>query len=102
MATPNEIVVLARWQVADGAVEQVLALATELRTLSLTEPGCLGYEIFQSPAEPATLLLVERYRDSAAIQAHRQSAHYQSLAAGRILPQLVRRQVELLQARDPV
>ncbi len=98
---PEPIVVLARWQTQPGAADAVLALAAALRRSSLAEPGCLGYEVFRSAEEPHTLLLLERYRDASALDAHRQSAHYQDLVVGRILPRLAARQVELLRPRDP-
>jgi len=49
---------------------------------------------------PRSILLVERYRDQAALDAHKQSAHYQELVVGRALPLLTDRRVELLQPRD--
>lgn len=101
MTTAHEtVIVLARWQTRPGAVDQVLALAGELRRSSLAEPGCLGYEVFRSAEEPGTLLLLERYRDAAAIDEHRQSAHYRELVVARILPLLAARQIELLRPRE--
>lgn len=92
------ITVLAHWQVREGHLDHVLAQVVEVRTASLAEPGCLGYEVFRATDATDTLLLVERYRDHAAIQAHRESAHYQTLVVGPILPLLAQRRVELLQA----
>ncbi|MET0349053.1 MAG: putative quinol monooxygenase [Rhizobacter sp.] len=94
------IVVVARWQVSDGSVRDVLAHVAELREASLAEPGCLGYEVYQALGVPGQLLLREQYRDDAALEAHRKSPHYQALVVGRILPLLAGRQVELLRARD--
>lgn len=101
MGTPEPIIVVARWRTRPGELDTVLVLANELRRSSLAEPGCLGYEVFRSAEEPGTLLLLERYRDGAAIDAHRASAHYQALVVKRILPLLAVRQVELLRACDP-
>lgn len=92
------ITVAARWQPAGNALGEVLALAAEMRKRSLEEPGCLGYEIYRSPEAPDTVLLLERYRDAAALDAHKQSAHYQALVVERVLPLLAERKVELLQA----
>lgn len=100
-AAVDPIVVVARWQVRGGAVDGVLALVAELREKSLAEPGCLGYEVFRATDAPDTLLLLERYRDSIAIDEHRASEHYRSLVVERILPMLADRRVELLRARHP-
>jgi len=94
----NPITVVARWKPAEGALEQLMAILAELQPQSLAEPGCLAYEIYQSTEPSPAILLVERYRDQAAIDAHRQSSHYQSLVVGRALPLLAERRVDLLQA----
>ena len=101
MSAPGVITVAARWQVAENALGEVLAIVAELRPQSLAEPGCLGYEVYQGVDAPGSLLLMERYRDAAALEAHRQSAHYQALVVGRVLPLLAGRQVEFLQERSP-
>lgn len=93
------ITVVARWQPADGNLGEVLAILAEVRPQTLAEPGCLGYEIYRGVDAPHSLLLLEHYRDEAALEAHRQSAHYQSLVIGRAVPLLAARQVELLQPK---
>lgn len=94
------VVVVARWQVSADRLGDVLAHVAELRERSLAEPGCLGYEVFRAVDAPASVLLLERYRDDAALEAHRQSAHYQALVVQRILPLLAARQVDILRPRD--
>lgn len=96
------ITVVARWRVKQGHLDDVLAHVAELRTASLEEPGCLEYAAFQSLDAPDSLLLIERYRDDASLQAHRQSPHYGALVAERILPLLADRHVELLQPCPPL
>ena len=90
------LVVVARWQVAGDHVDRVLGHLAVLREATLAEPGCLGYEVFRALDAPAGLLLLERYRDDAALDAHRQSAHYRAWGVDRILPLLAARQVEVL------
>jgi quinol monooxygenase YgiN len=48
MSTPNGITVLARWQMSAGSLEAVLKLVVELKPQTLAEPGCPGYDVFQS------------------------------------------------------
>jgi quinol monooxygenase YgiN len=93
------ITVVARWQPVDGKLGDVLAIVAEMRPKSLAEPGCLGYQAYQGIDSPDSLLLLEHYRDEAALEAHKQSEHYQSLVVGRALPLLAERQVEVLTAR---
>jgi quinol monooxygenase YgiN len=98
-ASTTMITVVARWRVKEGHLDDVLAHVAELRTASLDEPGCLEYAVFRSIEAADELLLVERYRDAAAVDAHRQSPHYGALVVERILPLLADRRVELLQAQ---
>ncbi|WPB59218.1 putative quinol monooxygenase [Xylophilus sp. GOD-11R] len=98
MSAATPLVVVARWQIAPDAFDEVLAQVAELREASLGEPGCLGYEVFQPIASHGSLLLIERYRDDASLEAHRQSPHYRTHVVERILPKLMARQVEILQA----
>lgn len=43
---------------------------------SIREPGVLRFDVVQQIDQPARFVLVEVYRDEAAVEAHRQSAHY--------------------------
>ncbi|MFB8830387.1 putative quinol monooxygenase [Azotobacter sp. CWF10] len=45
---------------------------------SRAEPGNLRYDLFIRTDEPAVFDLFELYSDEAAVEAHRQSPHYQS------------------------
>jgi quinol monooxygenase YgiN len=100
MGTSEQIVTIARWQTRGDKLSDVLRLTSELRLRSLAEPGCLGYEVFAQLDDHSALLLIERYRDSEALQSHRLSAHYRELVVDRILPLLESRHVELLGLRE--
>jgi autoinducer 2-degrading protein len=43
---------------------------------SVQEPGCLRFDFAQQADEPTRYVLVEVYRHEAAVEAHRQTAHY--------------------------
>ena len=40
------------------------------------EPGCERFDVFQERGNPCLFLLIEIYRDQAALDAHRGSPHY--------------------------
>ena len=40
------------------------------------EPGCLQFDVAQDPNNPARLVMLEVYKDEAAIKAHQESAHF--------------------------
>ena len=98
MDAAGTITVVARWQALPGRADSVLALVAALREQSLAEAGCLGHEVFRGAGDDAAILLLERYRDRAAIDARRASGRYRELVAERIVPLLASRQVELLRA----
>lgn len=100
MAASDPVVVVARWRTTPASLDSVLTRLQELRPQSLAEPGCVGYEAFRSVDDPTTLLLVEHYRDDAALEAHLNSDHYRDLVVERVRPLLIDRSVELLRPRD--
>ena len=94
------VVVTAHWQTTAAAVDDVMGRLAELRALTLTEPGCLGYEALQGTDEPTSFTIIERYRDVAAQQEHLDSPHYRRLVSDGIRPLLVARRVEILRVRE--
>jgi len=40
------------------------------------EPGCLQFDVAQDPNNPARLVMLEVYKDEAAVKAHTESQHY--------------------------
>jgi quinol monooxygenase YgiN len=90
------VVTVARWHTPDSARSEVLSHIAALKEQSLAEPGCLGYEALQAVDDFNSLILVETYRDAAALDAHRDSAHYRDLVIGHILPLLSDRSVEIM------
>jgi quinol monooxygenase YgiN len=100
MESPESVVVIAHWQTMEADLDTVLEGMAVLRERSLAEPGCVGYQAFQRADEPTSLVIVERYRDEAAQQAHVNSPHYQEYVAERIRPLLTARQVEILRVRE--
>ncbi len=101
MSDGAPVVVVAHWQTTGDAMNTVLASIEELVPQSLAEPGCLGYEAFRSLTDETALVLIERYRDDEALEAHVASPHYQEIVVGRVRPLLTGRQVEVLRPRDP-
>jgi quinol monooxygenase YgiN len=100
VSTSEPIVTIAWWHAREGALDKVLGLTSELRVKSLAEPGCLDYEVLASVDDHRALVLIERYRDSAALEYHRLSDHYRELVVEQIVPLLESRRVELLGLRE--
>jgi len=43
---------------------------------SMREPGCVRFDVLQSPDEPTRFLLYEAYVDEAGAAAHKETPHY--------------------------
>jgi quinol monooxygenase YgiN len=95
MSTQQPIHVFAKWKVKEGYIETVLQLLKAVRAASVLETGNLFYKVHQSNTDVNTLILFEGYRDEAAVAEHRNTAHYQDIVAGKIVPLLYEREVIL-------
>jgi len=47
---------------------------------SVREPGVLRFDVLQDEEDPGRFLLYEVFRDEAAVQAHRETPHYNAWA----------------------
>ncbi len=70
------LVIAVRNVLKAGAESDALGIFHKLEAASRTEPGCLMYVVHQSTSDPRVIVIYEQYKDEAAIQAHRESKHY--------------------------
>ena len=89
------VYVFAKWQVKEGKLDLVLQLLTEVARQSIEEKGNLFYKVHQSNSDVNTLILFEGYTNEAAVNEHRNSAYFQNLVIGNIIPNLENREVIL-------
>jgi (4S)-4-hydroxy-5-phosphonooxypentane-2,3-dione isomerase len=61
---------------ADRVDDFIKYLTEEARDALDKEPGCRRFEISRSSEQPHVFALFEVYDDMAALEAHRQTAHY--------------------------
>ena len=59
--------------------DALVAAARELVEKSLTDEGCIAYDLFESATRPDVLMICETWRDQAALDAHAASAHFTRL-----------------------
>ena len=86
-----EFVVIAQYRVRAGEEEKVEAALRQMVAPTRAEPGNLDYQVFRDPTDPALFVLVERYADEAAFEAHKESEHFATWLAGQVLPALADR-----------
>lgn len=71
------LVVLVTVRVKSESVAEFLAATVDNATHSRSEPGVLRFDVLQDQAEPEHITLVEVYRDTAAVAAHKETVHYE-------------------------
>jgi autoinducer 2-degrading protein len=89
------IVLCVKLTVREGEQKKVAELFPRLQTESRKEPGCLQYMAHQSVEEPRVFLVYERYKDEAALEAHRASPHFRDIASSKIYPLVEKREADL-------
>ena len=89
-------IVLATYTTAPGREDEVADLLRSYTALVLEEPGCLAFEVYRSVDDGRRFLLLEKYVDQAAFDAHRETEHFSEVAIKQIRPLLDDRSVEVL------
>ncbi len=84
------IVLAVTWVAEPGNENEVRRVFGKLAEASRKEPGCRMYVVHQHRDNPLRFLVYEQYDDEAALQAHRDSPHFQTYAMQE-LPALGRR-----------
>ena len=74
------VVLAVSWQANLGKEAEVAAIFRKLEEASRCEPGCLMYVVHQHRAEPEHFFIYEQYTDDGALEAHRNSSHFQEYA----------------------
>ena len=64
------------FQSKDGRLSEALAAAKALTAASLTQDGCIAYDVFESATRPGVLLVCETWRDEKALADHSASVPF--------------------------
>jgi autoinducer 2-degrading protein len=75
-------VALVRIHVKPDRVEDFKTLIRANHLGSLSEPGCLRFDVAQSVDDPTRFVLWECYLDEAASREHKTTSHYLAFKAG--------------------
>ena len=81
--------------VRPGSEAEVVGMFKPLAEASRKEPGCLMYVAHQHRDDPTRFLVYEQYKDDAALDAHRNSPHFQQYAASGFYNHVIERQAEI-------
>jgi quinol monooxygenase YgiN len=95
MENQNQVHVFATWKVKEGQLENVLNWLKTVYNETIKEKGNLFYTIHQSNSDANTIILFEGYTNELAVTEHRNSAYFQDLVLGKIVPLLENREIVL-------
>lgn len=74
------IILAVTWVANPGHEEEVAQIFGKLQAASRQEPACLMYVVHRRKDDPRHFFIYEQYKDEAALQAHRESPHFQEYA----------------------
>ena len=84
------LVLVVQWLANMGEEDNVKSIFQKLAAASRKESGCLMYLVNQHVDNPRRFILYEHYQDMNALQAHRDSAHFQTYGMQE-LPEIAKR-----------
>jgi quinol monooxygenase YgiN len=91
------MLVIARWVAHEQEIAAVEAALRQLVPAARTEPGVLAFDAYRDPDDPRVFVLVERFRDQAAHDAHVAAEHTRRYAIEEALPRLEHRERTVLE-----
>jgi quinol monooxygenase YgiN len=75
------ISIIAKIPLQDGKVKEFTEVFKEMAASVATEEGNLLYSLSYAAKEPNMAVIMERYKDQAALTAHSQSDHYKAFGS---------------------
>ena len=72
MPITKQVVFVAK----EDCIDELKALLEMMVRPSKAEPGCLLYTIYQMDEDPKTFVVVESWESEAALEGHKNTAHY--------------------------
>ena len=75
-AKPFTLIVTAK--IKDGTMAKLEAAFAPCGTATRKEPGCVSYDLSTDPDKPGTIVLIERWKSVAAIEAHLKQPYTQA------------------------
>jgi quinol monooxygenase YgiN len=70
------VVLAVTWMAKTGRESEVAEVFEKLTAESRKEPGCDVYQVHKHKTEPRRFFIYERYKDDAALEAHRATPHF--------------------------
>jgi quinol monooxygenase YgiN len=70
------VVLAVTWMAKMGKETEVADIFSKLTAESRKEPGCAMFQVHRHRTEPRRFFIYEQYKDDAALESHRATAHF--------------------------
>ena len=70
------VVLAVTWVAKVGREAEVAEVLAKLTAEARKEPGCAMFQVHRHRTEPRRFFIYEQYKDDAALEAHRNTAHF--------------------------
>jgi quinol monooxygenase YgiN len=89
----DPITVIARYEAKVGQQARLRKELQNLVTLTRAEPGCILYDLHESPENPLRFAFYETWRSQADLDAHLETPHLKAIV--KIAPEIVNGEIEI-------
>lgn len=72
------IVLIAKNTLQEGKQEEFVRIAKKMVEETRKEEGCISYDLVKDETDDVVFCFIEKYKDEAALEAHRASAYFQT------------------------
>ncbi len=72
------IVLIAKNTLQEGKQVEFVRIAEKMVEESRKEEGCISYDLVKDESDDAVFYFIEKYKDEAALEAHRASTYFQT------------------------
>ena len=72
------IVLIAKSTLLEGKQQEFIEVAEKLVKATREEVGCIYYDLVHDTTDANVFYFVEKYQDEAAVEAHKNSEHFQT------------------------
>ncbi len=94
MDTVGAVNMIARFEARDGMAHLLKSRLQEMVRLTLVEPGCVRYELYQLEDAPSKQLLIEQWASQRSLDKHMETDHVRALVSD--LPSLMSSDIDIV------
>jgi quinol monooxygenase YgiN len=82
--SPDQVTLVPFFTVRSGEEDAVGRCHLDMVGLTRGEPGCLGYDLYQSDDDPSVMFLYENWTDEGALATHMNTPHFHRIVRGEV------------------